>query len=313
MLNHYQAKDFIETAEGLIFAVVEQGLEEGKVLCFLRYIKKGDGWVKVATEEANQFLKQQAAQYLFYSKKKAAQLHAVLLDDITMHHSPKQRLQAILVKKIPDLIEQDCIALCQLLIKKGISIEVLGITGSLLIGVQKKSSDIDIVVYGRENFHRVRQLIKELIVKGELETLKEDDWLASYQRRSCDLNYQDYVWHEQRKYNKALINGRKFDLNLIVDVRADTANYEKQGCVLLQVEVNDASYAFDYPARFKIKHDTINEIVCYTATYTGQAEQGEWVEVSGALEVDSAGNHRILVGSSREAKGEYIKVISQPK
>ena len=149
MLNYYQAKDFIETAEGLIFAVVEQGLEEGKVLCFLRYIKKEDSWVKVATEEANQFLKQQAAQYLFYSKKKMAQLHAVLLDDITVHHLPTQRLQAILVKKTPDLIEQDCIALCQLMIQKGISIEVLGITGSLLIGVQKESSDIDIVVYGR--------------------------------------------------------------------------------------------------------------------------------------------------------------------
>jgi predicted nucleotidyltransferase len=32
------AKDFIETAEGLIFAVVERGVEDGKALCFLRYV-----------------------------------------------------------------------------------------------------------------------------------------------------------------------------------------------------------------------------------------------------------------------------------
>jgi len=32
------AKDFIETAEGLIFALVAPGLEEGKALCFLRYV-----------------------------------------------------------------------------------------------------------------------------------------------------------------------------------------------------------------------------------------------------------------------------------
>jgi len=40
------AKDFIETAEGLIFAVVEQGLEGGKALCFLRYVLTPSGWKK---------------------------------------------------------------------------------------------------------------------------------------------------------------------------------------------------------------------------------------------------------------------------
>lgn len=311
MTSCYQAKDFIETAEGLIFAVVEQGLEEGKVLCFLRYIKQGTGWVKVATNEANQHLKLNAAQYLFYSKKKAAHLHAVFVKDIFLHHSPRERLQTILAKKNPDLIEQDCITLCRLLIQKGVSIDTLGITGSLLLGVQKQSSDIDIVVYGRENFHSIRQIIKELIVVGDLNDLNAKDWLDSYQRRSCDLSYSDYVWHEQRKYNKAMINERKFDLNLIVAAHDDTASYKKQGAVKLQVEIIDDHYAFDYPARFKIKHDTIQEIICYTATYTGQAEVGEWVDVSGALELASDGVQRIVVGSSREAEGEYINVVAK--
>lgn len=33
----YQAKDFVATDQGLIFAVVADGVEDGKVLCFLRY------------------------------------------------------------------------------------------------------------------------------------------------------------------------------------------------------------------------------------------------------------------------------------
>lgn len=313
MLNHYQSKDFIETVEGLIFAVVEQGLEEGKVLCFLRYIKQGDSSGKVVTDEANQYLKKHATQYLFFSKKKSAALHAVLVADIVVHHSPQQRLQAIIANKTPDLIEQDCIALCQLFVQNGIGLKHLGITGSLLIGAQKESSDIDIIVYGREHFHRVRQLVKKLIAKAKLTVLKEKDWLDSYQRRSCDLNYQDYVWHEQRKYNKAMINNSKFDLNLIVSIPEEMATYKKQGKILLQIEVIGAELAFDYPAKFQIKHKTINEVVCYTATYTGQAEEGEWIEVSGALELASNGKQRILVGSSREAKGEYIKVIPKPK
>lgn len=40
----YLAKDFIQTKEGLIFAVVAQEIEQGKVLCFLRYVLKGESW-----------------------------------------------------------------------------------------------------------------------------------------------------------------------------------------------------------------------------------------------------------------------------
>ena len=40
----YLSKDFIETAEGLVFAVVDHRLEQGRVLCFLRYRKDGQGW-----------------------------------------------------------------------------------------------------------------------------------------------------------------------------------------------------------------------------------------------------------------------------
>ena len=80
------AKDFIETAEGLIFAVVEQGLEDGKVLCFLRYVLMSSGWNKVATEQANNLLQQQYPDYLHYSPILDAHLHAVDVDRIVKHH-----------------------------------------------------------------------------------------------------------------------------------------------------------------------------------------------------------------------------------
>jgi len=312
-INNYQAKDFIQTQEGFIFAVVDRGLEEGKVLCFLRYIPKGGKWVKVSTDEANAFLKQNAAQYLFYSKAKSACLHGVSIHDIAVHHSPKKRLQTLLTKTKTDLIEQDCITLAHLLFDKGMPLDRMGVTGSLLIGAQNKSSDIDLVIYGRKNFQRVRECIKTLIADQKLGVLQEKDWVESYARRSCDLSLQDYVWHEQRKFNKALINNRKFDLNLIEEEGVfSSVVYRKQGEITIQAQVMDAQYAFDYPARFLLKHAQISEVLCYTATYTGQAEKNEWIEVSGALEIGSDGSQRILVGSTREAKGQFIKVIGTP-
>jgi predicted nucleotidyltransferase len=304
------SKDFIETAEGLIFAVVAQGTEHGKVLCFLRYVKDDPGWKKVATEQANAFLEQYHPDYLHYSPILDAHLHAVAMNRIVKHHQPKQRLQQIMQENQQDAIERDLFQLCDLLQQHGLDLTQIGITGSILVGVQKQSSDIDLVCYGRAVFHQCRAITRELIEQGQLQDLNANDWQQSYERRSCDLSFADYVWHEQRKTNKAVINGRKFDLNFIDELqRFEVTSYQKCGAITLQCKVIDDTHAFDYPAEFKIDHEQFDAIVCFTATYTGQAIKGETVEVSGMAEQTRQGVKRIVVGSSREAHGEYIKVI----
>lgn len=301
----FLTKDFIETAEKLIFAVVADDIEQGKVLCFLRYVQQK----KVATSTANQLLKQQHPDYLHYSPILDAHLHAVPVERIIKHHQPKQRLQDILHTTKPDTIERDVIDLCQLLHAHGIDLTQCGITGSLLIGTQQASSDIDLVCYGRDVFHQCRAVVRDLIAQQAMHTLSEADWQASYQRRDCELSFTDYRWHEQRKYNKALINERKFDLSLIDVARQPPISYQKCGAITLQCQVLDDSYAFDYPAEFAIDHEHISTVVSFTATYTGQALRGEFIEVSGIVEQSAHGVKRIVVGSNREAHGEYIKVI----
>jgi len=304
------SKDFIETTEGLIFAIVGQDTEHGKVLCFLRYVKDNPGWKKVTTESANAFLKQYHPDYLHYSPILDAHLHAVAIGRIVKHHRPKQRLQQIMQTNRQDAIERDLFQLCNLLQQHGLDLTQIGITGSILVGVQKQSSDIDLVCYGREVFHQCRSITRELIEQEKLQELNDNDWQLSYQRRSCDLSYADYVWHERRKTNKAVINGRKFDLNFIDELkRSEVTSYQKCGAIKLQCKVIDDTHAFDYPAEFKIDHEQFDAIVSFTATYTGQATKGETVEVSGIVEQTQQGVKRIVIGSSREAHGEYIKVI----
>ncbi len=50
-------------------------------------------------------------------------------------------------------------------------------------------------------------------------------------------------------------------------------------------------------------------MICFTATYSGQAQTGEWIEVSGQLEETDKGYQQIIIGADREAKGEFIRVI----
>ena len=307
----FVAKDFIETAEGLMFAVVENGEEQGRVLCFLRYVKSADGWRKYSTDRANALLTSKFHHYLFYSLLKDVQLHGVPVDAIIRHHQPKQRLNNLLQGCASDQVEQDLISLVQLYRQNGLDLQRFGVTGSILIGAQNQHSDIDLVVYDRQVFHQARMITRQLMENSVLQELDEADWLESFQRRSCELDFAEYVWHERRKFNKAVINGRKFDLNLLAGAdHTQHRRYRKFGAISLQAVIADDSQAYDYPAVFSVNHEQAAAIVSYTATYTGQALSGEKVEVSGQLERSELGEFRVVIGSSREAQGEYIKVIN---
>jgi len=92
-----------------------------------------------------------------------------------------------------------------------------------------------------------------------------------------------------------------------------SSSLKKSTKVCIQAKVTDDFLAFDYPARFKVKSASgVTEIVSYTHTYAGQARKGETVEAQGVLEkvISKKGSRlRLLIGSTREAKGEYIKVL----
>lgn len=311
----YLSKDLIETAEELCFAIVQNDAEscgdKEKVLCFLRYVRNEDGqWHKVSTEQANAYLKTNYPGYLHYSSILDAQLHAVETDRIIQHHLPRNRLQQILNSLHRDKIEQDLYDLCMLFQQNGLKLAQAGVTGSILIGVQQQSSDIDLVFYDRESFHKARAITADLIGKQQLGELGEKDWQEAYARRSCTLKLDEYTWHERRKFNKALINGRKFDLNFVdIETPSEQINYQKCGAITVQCKITEDKYGFDYPAIYSIDYENISKVVCFIATYTGQALVGETVTISGLLEQAKDGSKRIVVGSSREAPGEYIKVI----
>ncbi len=307
----YRAKDFIVTEEGLAFAVVDNRVEEDKVLCFLRYVLENGTWRKLSTETANARLQAHSPEYLHYSQVLDAQLHAVPQTNVVQHFKPERRLQALLKQADADEVIKDLQVFCRLLQDEGVQLENIGVTGSLIIGAQHADSDLDLVFYDRKVFQQTRSVLADLIKQNKCQGLREQDWEQSWQRRDCELSLEEYIWHEQRKFNKVMINGRKVDLSLLIEEAPETEIYSKRGPVAIRVQVTDDSQGFDYPARFNIQHPEMTEIVCFSATYTGQAKAGEWVDVSGLLEASADGRQRIIVGSTREARGEFIRVVAK--
>lgn len=309
-MNGYLPKDFIETSEGLIFAVVTPDMEEQRILSFLRYQRSASGYRKLSTADANALLNAGYPEYLYYSKARDVKLHGVPHARVVRHHQPRRRLRELYLSKCRDRMGHKLERLLQHFEQHGLDIGEIGVTGSLLIGAHNEQSDIDLVLYRREAFFKARQIVKRLLDDNQLHPLDEALWLDAYQRRGCSLTFDEFLWHESRKYNKAAIQQTKFDISLLAQEQwLDLFQYSKHGTFRLQGRVTDDRHSFDYPARYALDHPAVSEVISYTATYAGQARRGEQVEIHGQLEISSVGHQRIIIGTDREASGEYMKVV----
>ena len=320
MSSEYKPKDFLETSEGLVFAVVAHGLEDDRVYAFLRYVMQTQAgvdhkkWKKLNTEQANSLLRESHPSYLFHSIFLDADLHGVPIDKITKHHQPAEKLKELMSIAFgqQNPLQKKLVQLVDLLLRQDIQPDQLGVTGSFLIGAENEKSDIDLVIYDRSIFHQARIVIKDLIHQGELSALDDHFWKDSYDRRGSSLTFEEYVWHEKRKFNKAIFKDIKLDLSLVLPpTEFDDRSYSKKGKIVFSAKVIDDQQAFDSPCSYELDHQDYKKVICFTPTYAGQAAIGDVVEVSGFIEESEDGQEqRIIVGSNREALGEYIKVIS---
>ncbi|MGH8471720.1 MAG: hypothetical protein ACREVJ_04520, partial [Gammaproteobacteria bacterium] len=112
---NFWPKDFLGTREGLVFAVVARGLEQGRALCFLRYFWREGVWQKLTTAQANELLRTHFPQYLFYSYQRAVSVHGVPRESVSAVYRPRERLRAILSASDPDALESKTARLGRLL------------------------------------------------------------------------------------------------------------------------------------------------------------------------------------------------------
>ena len=192
-----------------------------------------------------------------------------------------------------DGIEGRALRAVDALVAAGAPEERIGLGGSLLLGAQHPDSDIDLVVYGRPAFDAARAALGAAITAGQLEALDHAQWEAAWSRRGSDLTLDEYMKAEVRKRNKAVIEGTRLDLTLVVDHDEEVPErgpFRKLGRIVVEALVTDASAAFDHPARYRVQHAEVSEVVSFTPTYAGQAVEGETIEARGWLEEDSVGD-----------------------
>ncbi len=297
-------RDFVRDNDNWLYAVAAYDTQTGAG-CVLRYVPDPEGermdpsgirYRKVGFEEAYQLIAEEKPAY-------QGLVHRIPLSEIKEVLKPDEHMSRIASS---DARVQELNRIFDL--PSG----AFGVTGSMLCGLAGPESDIDGVVYG-SYFSLARQRLESGIVSGLIEDLDEPLWKAVYKKRNPDLGYDEFILHEQRKWNRGQIEGTYFDL-LYSRGYADLPGFAmKKGTIIgkdtIQAVVTGDTFSYDSPAVYEIDHPTISKVLSFTHTYTGQALTGEEIEAQGIIE--QHGSERwLVVGTTREAKGEFIRSLS---
>lgn len=300
MLKPIRLRDFVRVGD-FYFSVL--GYKNDRYAkCFLRYIPDEKGDRIKNKKRFRKLIHDEAVSYAIKNQMEYYRdgIFKVPLNDINEVFKPEERLNEALeyreVKKVVEFF-------------KGIPLTHMGVTGSRLIGLIGKESDVDFVMYG-EWWFEGREKIKKGIVKKKIVEPDKDMWEFIYKKRKVNLPYDIFLAHERRKYHRAVLGETYFDLLYVRDY--SELNREipedkgvKLGSKVVKAKVVDDSFVFDYPAYYKVEHDEIKAVLSFTHTYTGQGFKNEVIEAKGDLEVIN-GEKYLVVGSKREVEDEYI-------
>ncbi|RLG47931.1 MAG: hypothetical protein DRN92_02110 [Thermoproteota archaeon] len=330
--------------EGMFFCVIGNVHPPKRVISYLKYIperiSKSTKWKKgkigynrilpyystVGVLSTQEYLSKKKPEYLYEDPFMNILITAVPVESIKVHFLPEERVKQIFSKENRDPLEEEVVELISIFSREcGIALENFGLTGSLLLGIHDPGfSDIDLIVYGKENSIKLLEQLPQLYESyDELELLSGE----LLERRIKDTARIYFLEPKiaaklcRKKMDRGLFRGRQFSIHPVkteaeVEERYGQKKYEPLGMITISCVVEDCRDSIFMPSKYSIREaktiddkscPEIREVVSYEGLYSGIAEEGEEIVVRGKLESvknveNGSTSFRVLVGSF-EAKG----------
>lgn len=329
-MKRYKARegDFIETSESLIFDVKGLVHPPDRVIAYIRYFpdksgnrKRGNTFYRkiYSLKEREEFLKTSHPQYRFYDQVYGRWLEGVPAKNIIRHHKPTDRLLALKEKKYLHLIEKQTLAFTQQLYEASkVPFQEIGVSGSVLVSIYTEDSDIDLVVYGKENCRKIHDALKRLLKENEnpispydIEGLKK---LYEFRVKDTKTSFKDFMKTEKRKTCQGRVFDKDYFIRFILDwseVEEEYGDrrYEPLGKAKIEARIIDHSNAIFTPCMYKIADcrfvgkklvARIDEISSFRGRFCEQAVKNEMIIAQGTVEkvVEKNGGsyHRLVLG-----------------
>lgn len=326
--------DFLETNDNFIFDVKGIVHPPDRVIAYLRYVPDEKGgrtrlgvrYRKVYGLSGREaFLRKNAPYYLYFDSIARRRLQGVPLEKIRILYEPKKKLGELSAKRSFDPMERDTLGLVELLRSAtGLDSGRFGISGSLLVGLHDENSDIDLMVYGVRESHKVLDALKGSQHDTLIERYDKAGIERLYEARSMRnaMSFNRFMMHEKRKFLEGRFRTRDYfircikDWNEIKEKYGDRSYYPLGSCIIEAVVEEDLENILT-PCAYGVSQVKIlsgkkkavpSQIVSFRGRFCEQAFQGERVQARGRLErvVDRSGEwYRIVIG---ESDLDYLKL-----
>ncbi|MCX8170702.1 MAG: nucleotidyltransferase domain-containing protein [Candidatus Bathyarchaeota archaeon] len=219
-------RDAILTCEELIFRVLGYIHPPAGYICDLEYAPseifrsdnpkafRSDGrrvFYKFFGDEGWRFILEKYPQYMLDYEPLGRKVVGVRRESIVEVRRPEERLRQIIESHRNDELIRALREVLRIFIEgQGLSMEGFGVFGSLLHGFYNpRFSDIDIVVYGRSNLERVRQVLCDFYRDRSsffTNEFADNSPVKGKVWRFKNLSPEDFVWHQRRKMIYALFH-----------------------------------------------------------------------------------------------------------
>jgi hypothetical protein len=292
---------FVITSDNLVFEVKGVVHPENRIIAYLRYVPSeslSTGFKKVYDlVEREKYLREKYPEYLWNSEPHGRIVQSVSKERIESILDPVDRLAQLQDADEVTHLERESVILARKLVEvTGIEWSNIGITGSQLVGVAGKESDIDLVIYGST---ACRKFYSGLCTKI--------DNIPEVRRYSGQLleNHVLFRWEahtnlhpllieiERNKMLQGLIGDYHFFIRLVktpsdLDYVYGDLSYQMRGYQKISGKVLGSNDSIFTPCEYQVECTSIpnlEKLISYRGRFTEQVSTGVQFEAFGRLEL----------------------------
>ncbi|MCZ0983948.1 hypothetical protein O1L60_45120 [Streptomyces diastatochromogenes] len=305
-------RDYLLDRSGVIFKVIGDVHPNSHWLGYVKYYpnERGDRSLFGRTYRQNSVVSKafgilaDRPECYVYSPAIGCVITGVPREDVVLHYSCRQALATL--RDAPDLLDgsavsKDLLAIVEWAAKAGAD-DVLGVTGSFLVGVCNARSDIDLVCYGPRGYEAAQALFAE---RGLIRPYEGEDLTRLYVRRAKYMagSSFDMLLRQEARKLQGLTAGAGAHINC-EPLRADDDRTfhdvvaQEVGEISVLARITDHAQGLATPALYGIAVETvtastideaevfarrITHLRSYLGAYTGAFREGDTVYLSGRL------------------------------
>jgi predicted nucleotidyltransferase len=222
-------RDAIITKEGLIFRVFGYSHSPNWYVCDAEYAsakiftskdprapRTGSNqlFYKFYNDEGLKLVFAKFPKYTFFHEMLRQKVVGAKQTDASEVRKPEDRLQTIIQAVHKDKLEDAMQRVLETALQiSGLTIKNFGVFGSMLHGFHHPEfSDIDLVVYGRKENDRMREILKGLYAdptSGFVNEFKSATAMEGKRWRFKNYTVKEFLWHQERKQIYGLFEDKK--------------------------------------------------------------------------------------------------------